>query len=147
MGCLPQHCLISGSRSAPRIRTGEPWAAEAEQANLTTMQPGQPQGKELLNNNHSTPAPQKRNLQLYSHPNHQRPRKEARLSSSPGSKSYTNTIHQVGVRESRVEKWDFHPFLAKMRPQVLWCQLRLGGEPRLSPYPALLKYCFTSLLR
>ena len=37
MGRLPQHGLPSGARSAPRIRTGEPRAAEAERAHLTAV--------------------------------------------------------------------------------------------------------------
>ena len=32
MGRLPQHGLLSGAVSTPGIRTGEPWAAEAERA-------------------------------------------------------------------------------------------------------------------
>ena len=36
-------------RSVPRIRTGEPWAAEAEPMNLTTLPPGQPPGQTSWN--------------------------------------------------------------------------------------------------
>ena len=43
-GCLPQHGLPSGAMSIPGIRTGEPRAAKAERAHLTTAPPGQPQG-------------------------------------------------------------------------------------------------------
>ena len=39
-GMLPQHGLISGARSTPRIWTGEPWAAKVEHENLTTIPPG-----------------------------------------------------------------------------------------------------------
>ena len=35
MGHLPQHGLPSSAVSAPGIRTGEPWAAEAEHVHLT----------------------------------------------------------------------------------------------------------------
>ena len=36
----PQHGLMSGARSSPRIQTHESWAAEAERANPTTTSPG-----------------------------------------------------------------------------------------------------------
>ena len=42
MGHLSQHGLPSGTMSAPGIHTGEPWAAEAESAHLTTEPPGWP---------------------------------------------------------------------------------------------------------
>ena len=38
----PTAWLDDQSRSAPRIRTYELWAAEAEHANITTTPPGQP---------------------------------------------------------------------------------------------------------
>ena len=34
--------LPSGAMLAPGIQTGEPWAAEAERANLTAATPGRP---------------------------------------------------------------------------------------------------------
>ena len=36
--------------SAPGIQTAEPWAAEAERANLTAAPPGQPLNHDLLEN-------------------------------------------------------------------------------------------------
>ena len=41
-GAPPQHSLMSGCRSVPGIQTWEPWATEAECANLTTVLLGQP---------------------------------------------------------------------------------------------------------
>ena len=42
-GTPPQHGLINGARSSPRIQTGKPWATETERVNLTTMSLGRPQ--------------------------------------------------------------------------------------------------------
>ena len=42
MGRLPQHGLPSGAMSAPRIRTGKPWAAKVETVHLTAEPPGWP---------------------------------------------------------------------------------------------------------
>ena len=42
VGCLPQHGMTSIVMSTPGIRTGEPRAAGAECAHLTTEPPGQP---------------------------------------------------------------------------------------------------------
>ena len=42
MGRLPQHGVPSGAMSAPRIRTSQPRATEAERATLTTAPPGRP---------------------------------------------------------------------------------------------------------
>ena len=41
MGRLPQHGLPSSAVSTPGIRTGEPWAAEAELVNLIAAPQGQ----------------------------------------------------------------------------------------------------------
>ena len=43
MGRLPQHGVSSGAMSAPRIRTSELRAMEAERVHLTAVPPGQPQ--------------------------------------------------------------------------------------------------------
>ena len=40
--------MPSGAMSAPRIRTGEPQAAEAERANLTTVPPSRPRESFIL---------------------------------------------------------------------------------------------------
>ena len=45
---LPQRGLTSGGRSTRRIQTCEPWAAEAQGANLTTVPPGQPEPMGIL---------------------------------------------------------------------------------------------------
>ena len=41
-GMLPQHGLMSGARSPPRIWTWESWAAKAECMKFTTTPPGHP---------------------------------------------------------------------------------------------------------